>query len=208
MEKRPIKFGIILTLAVSALLFFADVVPVARLRRATPSSSDKTTPATLSAYYLCVRITNQIYTESLNNQSSKEYKQLRKQVEQMMDDVHSALPESDKYMGVFDIIFSNGSVIANSTLMFGTTFMIIPTLVKGLLSTHIQSNKSKTLDLDLTYTEGKEDGNLIYFCCVAAWSTSNKSHTTSCSTYNSNRNFLTPIYHKYPCSNDYYSCLS
>ncbi|XP_029537379.2 mucin-2-like [Oncorhynchus nerka] len=155
MEKRPIIFGIILTLAVSALLFFADVVPVSRLRRATPSSSDKTTPATLSAYYLCVRITNQIYTESLNNQSSKEYKQLRKQVEQMMDDVHSSLPESDKYMGVFDIIFSNGSVIANSTLMFGTTFMIIPTLAKGLLSIHIQSNKSKTLDLDLAYTEGQ-----------------------------------------------------
>ncbi|XP_035602056.2 mucin-1 isoform X1 [Oncorhynchus keta] len=155
MEKRPIKFGIILILAVSALLFFADVVPVSRLWRATPSSSDKTTPATLSAYYLCVRITNQIYTESLNNQSSKEYKQLRKQVEQMMDDVHSSLPESDKYMGVFDIIFSNGSVIANSTLMFGTTFMIIPTLAKGLLSIHIQSNKSKTLDLDLAYTEGQ-----------------------------------------------------
>ncbi|XP_023844668.1 uncharacterized protein [Salvelinus sp. IW2-2015] len=155
MEKRPIKFGIILTLAVSALLFFDDVVPASHLRRATPSSNDKTTPATLSAYYICVRITNRIYTESLNNQSSKEYKQLRKQVEQMVDDVHSPLPESDKYMGVFDIIFSNGSVIANSTVMFGTTFMITPTLVKSLFSTHIQSNKSKALDLDRVYTEGQ-----------------------------------------------------
>lgn len=53
--------------------------------------------------------------------------------------------------------------------MFMTTFMIIPTLIKGLLSTHIQSNKSKTLDLDLAYTEGKEDGNRLYFCFVAAW---------------------------------------
>ncbi|XP_014016198.2 cell wall protein DAN4 [Salmo salar] len=155
MEKKPIIFGIILTLAVSALLFFDDVVPVSHLRRATPSSNVKTTPATLSTYYICVRITNRIYTESLNNQNSKEYKQLRKQVEQMMDDVHSPLSESAKYMGVFDIIFSNGSVIANSTVRFGTTLMITPTLVKGLFSTHIQSNKSKTLDLDLAYTEGQ-----------------------------------------------------
>ena len=79
-------------------------MPVSHLRRATPSSNDETTPATLSAYYICVRITNRIYTESLNNQSSKEYKQLRKQVEQMvrvcfllLRSVHRALTHHSVY---------------------------------------------------------------------------------------------------------------
>ncbi|KAJ8005473.1 hypothetical protein DPEC_G00147000 [Dallia pectoralis] len=136
------------------LIFFADDVYVPRSRRATPSRPAKINPALLSTYYLSIRITNKIFTESLKHKYSEDYKQLRKQVEQMLQVVYRPL-FNEKFEGIFDIIFSNGSVIANSTLKFWSTNYMNANVIRSIFTTNIQTYRSKTFDLDVIFPEGQ-----------------------------------------------------
>ncbi|XP_028836824.1 uncharacterized protein PB18E9.04c [Denticeps clupeoides] len=137
MTQDASKFGIslfflILTLAVAG---YADV--------GLESNAIITTSPPLSAYYLTIKITNRIYNDSLQDHNSEDYKRLRNEVETLIRNVY--ITSSDAiYLETRNMGFSNGSVIANSTILFQNNDLDAP-LVGNIFK---DFSNSSVLDID------------------------------------------------------------
>ncbi|KAL4624805.1 hypothetical protein GN956_G17637 [Arapaima gigas] len=83
-----------------------------------------------------MKILNRIYNESLQEPNSPDYKKLYEEVVQVLNGVYACgnCATVKTYAGVGTMTFSNGSVIANSTLLYTTTF-INEAVVKNLNTT-------------------------------------------------------------------------
>ncbi|KAI4892228.1 hypothetical protein NFI96_028203, partial [Prochilodus magdalenae] len=107
------------------------------------------------AFYLAVEITNRVYNESLINPESEYYKTMYEDVSGLLQMVYncSGCGTESTYQGVIGMTFSNGSVIANSTIVFQTLF-INAILVKSLFSYQLPpSNTINGLVINPKYTE-------------------------------------------------------
>ncbi|KAJ8398481.1 hypothetical protein AAFF_G00427360 [Aldrovandia affinis] len=107
-------------------------------------------PTPVSVYFLCIKITNRDFKESLKDQSSEDYKKLRDEVTQLLEDVYISEPHD--YAGISAMTFSKGSVVANTTVMFKTT-EIHPSKVKKQFLSYVKKNPPQKLELNISYTE-------------------------------------------------------
>ncbi|XP_067305546.1 uncharacterized protein [Pseudorasbora parva] len=103
-----------------------------------------------------LRITNRVYNVSLADQQSAEYTTLKEEVEQLFEDIYAQPFNSTHliYLGTDEIIFSNGSVIATSRLLFGPT-QVNPEIVRDVFLPAYKQISSPALEIDLNYIENK-----------------------------------------------------
>ncbi|MCI4374560.1 hypothetical protein PGIGA_G00007470 [Pangasianodon gigas] len=113
-----------------------------------------TTPNEFSAFIISIKITNRIYDDSLEDHQSQNYKILRQDVENLFFETYSFSP-SAQYQEIAEMTFSNGSVIANSTVLFGTNQNSGQT-VRRIFVTNYQQHPSLMLDLNINYTADQE----------------------------------------------------
>ncbi|KAL6457630.1 hypothetical protein MHYP_G00345930 [Metynnis hypsauchen] len=107
------------------------------------------------AFYLGLEITNHVYNNSLRDAESAYYKSMYAQVSGALADIYncSTCYTQPFYKGVAAMTFRNGSVIANSTIIFQTEF-INAILVKNLFITEIpSSNEINGLKINPKFTE-------------------------------------------------------
>ncbi|KAL2084567.1 hypothetical protein ACEWY4_020085 [Coilia grayii] len=144
MLPRTSDFGtalVFLTLILSGV-HSADVVPPFQLAL----GDSPATSSSFTTHLISIKITNRIYNDTLKDPNSADYKRLLKDVRLLLN---SALEEGTQYDGrITDMTFSNGSVIANTTIQFGTT-EIDPVKVKYF----INKAQSSTLDLQKDSTK-------------------------------------------------------
>ncbi|KAK7158151.1 hypothetical protein R3I93_009375 [Phoxinus phoxinus] len=103
-----------------------------------------------------LRITNRVYNESLADQQSAEYTTLKQEVERLFEDVYAPPFNTTHliYLGTDEMIFSNGSVIATSRLLFGPT-QVNPEIVRDIFLPAYKQIPSPALEIDLSYIENK-----------------------------------------------------
>ncbi|XP_062847628.1 mucin-17 [Trichomycterus rosablanca] len=111
---------------------------------------DTTTSDSLSAFIISIKINNRIYNDSLKDRQSLDYKALRQEVEDVFFSTYSYSP-SAQYQEIAEMTFSNGSVIARSTLLFSKKQANSEAL-KNVFITNYQQHPSRMLDLNLNYT--------------------------------------------------------
>ncbi|XP_076842888.1 uncharacterized protein LOC143487696 [Brachyhypopomus gauderio] len=114
----------------------------------------KTSTATVAAssnFTIDIKITNRIYNESLKDQKSQQYQTLRQEVEKMFSSTFGHSP-SVHYQGVSEMTFSNGSVIASSVTMFGTS-RINESVVENTFADNYDKDNSSSLVLNISYTK-------------------------------------------------------
>ncbi|KAG9345341.1 hypothetical protein JZ751_009887 [Albula glossodonta] len=156
MVQLPVPFlGITLYFIVWTVLgaFAADIESAPQSLALDPSEAadDSTSmPIPVSTFLLCIKITNRIFSESLKDSSSEDYKTLRDEVTQLLDDVYST--EAHGYTGISEMTFSKGSVVANTTLKFKTK-EIAPSKIKNLFLSHVKKNQPANLHLNISFTE-------------------------------------------------------
>ncbi|XP_052003445.1 uncharacterized protein LOC127658280 [Xyrauchen texanus] len=115
-------------------------------------STDAMTPHPLTAVIMDLRITNRTYSDSLADQQSVEYTILRREVEELLNEIYD--PTLLTYLGTNEMTFSFGSVVANSRLLFGTA-MLNPVLVRSIFLSAYKQIPSATLEIDLGYFENE-----------------------------------------------------
>ncbi|XP_005158352.1 uncharacterized protein isoform X2 [Danio rerio] len=122
----------------------------------TTESTDASTPHSLTSVIMDLRITNRVYNESLADQQSAEYTTLKQELDQLFDDIYALSYNSTHlmYLGTDEMIFSNGSVIATSRLLFGPTH-VSPELVRGIFLPAYKQIPSPSLDIDFSYTDNE-----------------------------------------------------
>ncbi|XP_035266613.1 mucin-1 isoform X2 [Anguilla anguilla] len=125
--------------------------------QALAPASSTIVPISDSTFFLSIKITNRIFNESLENQSSEDYRELRGELKRLLDDVYTSEPYN--YSGISAMTFSKGSVVANTTIVFRTTD-IIPSVVKNLFLDYVKKNPPSNLELNIT-----EGTVMIYFYC-------------------------------------------
>ncbi|KAF4102862.1 hypothetical protein G5714_015745 [Onychostoma macrolepis] len=103
-----------------------------------------------------LRITNRVYNDSLADQQSEEYTTLKQEVEQLFADIYEQSYGTTHliYLGTDEMIFSNGSVIVTSRLLFGPT-QVNPELVRGIFFPAYKQIPSPALEIDLSHIESK-----------------------------------------------------
>ncbi|KAL7829231.1 hypothetical protein AOLI_G00301160 [Acnodon oligacanthus] len=107
------------------------------------------------AFYLGMEITNRVYNDSLRDPESAYYKSMYAEVSGVLVHIYncSTCYTQPFYKGVAAMTFRNGSVIANSTIVFQTVF-INAVLVKNLFITEIpSSNEINGLKINSKFTE-------------------------------------------------------
>ncbi|XP_036421360.1 cell wall integrity and stress response component 3 [Colossoma macropomum] len=107
------------------------------------------------AFYLGIEITNRVYNDSLRDPESAYYKSMYAQVSSALADIYncSTCDTHSFYKGVAAMTFRNGSVIANSTIVFQTSY-INAVLVKYLFINNIpSSNEINGLRVNSRFTE-------------------------------------------------------
>ncbi|XP_056331984.1 mucin-5AC [Danio aesculapii] len=145
------------TLVVGWILLFIGVNSVnISAVDATTESTDASTPHSLTSVIMDLRITNRVYNESLADQQSAEYTTLKQELDQLFDDIYALSYNSTHlmYLGTDEMIFSNGSVIATSRLLFGPTH-VSPELVRGIFLPAYKQIPSPSLDIDFSYTDNE-----------------------------------------------------
>ncbi|XP_051577200.1 mucin-3A-like [Myxocyprinus asiaticus] len=141
------------TLVVCWLLVFIGVNSVDISVMGFPNqSTDAMTPHPLTAVIMDLRITNRIYNDSLADQQAVEYITLRREVEELFYDIYEPTPLT--YLGINEMTFSIGSVIASSRLLFGTA-MLNPVLVRSIYLYAYKQIPSPTLEIDLGFVENE-----------------------------------------------------
>ncbi|XP_031649386.1 mucin-5AC-like isoform X3 [Oncorhynchus kisutch] len=116
----------------------------------------RTTPTNKMVFQMGIKITNRVFNDSLLNPNSEDYKKLYDEVSQLLADVYKS-PTSGTasiYEGVATMTFRNGSVIANTDIVFNTT-SINGNVVKFEFLNHIEANPSASLHIDTNYTESE-----------------------------------------------------
>ncbi|XP_062393660.1 serine-rich adhesin for platelets [Sardina pilchardus] len=116
-----------------------DVGPTLSL---TTGESTATSSPVTTTYLISIKITNRIYNDSLSDPNSTEYKNLRMEVESLFQRAFNGT--GAHYQGVTQMMFSNGSVIAESTTQFETTD-INPDVI--LFELNGKANSSSSLSL-------------------------------------------------------------
>ncbi|KAK2887225.1 hypothetical protein Q8A67_015453 [Cirrhinus molitorella] len=98
-------------------------------------------PSPLYSFSLCMEINNHIFSDSLLNKTSQEYRSMYAAVAGVLDIAFncSGCDTRETYRGVTNIQFSNGSVIANCTIQFQTIF-INHVVIKHLFLRAIDNN--------------------------------------------------------------------
>ncbi|XP_037391446.1 location of vulva defective 1 [Pygocentrus nattereri] len=107
------------------------------------------------AFYLGMEITNRVFNHSLRDPESAYYKSMYAQVSGALADVYncSTCYTQPFYKGVAAMTFRNGSVIANSTIIFQTVF-INAIVVKNLFVAEIPSSSEiNGLKINSKFTE-------------------------------------------------------
>ncbi|XP_016137679.1 cell wall protein TIR4 [Sinocyclocheilus grahami] len=119
-------------------------------------STDALTPHSLTLVIMDLRITNRVYNDSLADQQSAEYTTLKQEVEQLFSDIYERSYDITHliYLGADEMIFSNGSVIATSRLLFEPT-QVNPELVRGIFLPAYKQIPSPALEIDLSYIENE-----------------------------------------------------
>ncbi|KTG36863.1 hypothetical protein cypCar_00009450 [Cyprinus carpio] len=119
-------------------------------------STDASTPHSLTSVIMDLRITNRVYNHSLADQQSAEYTTLKQEVEQLFADIYERSYDTTHliYLGTDEMIFSNGSVIVTSRLLFGPT-QVNPELVRGIFFPAYKQIPSPALEIDLSHIENE-----------------------------------------------------
>ncbi|XP_052328053.1 uncharacterized protein LOC118399428 isoform X6 [Oncorhynchus keta] len=113
-----------------------------------------TTPTNKMVFQMDIKITNRVFNDSLLNRNSEDYKKLYGEVSQLLADAYKS-PSSgtaSTYEGVATMTFRKGSVIANTIIVFNTTF-INGLVVKFDFLNHIEANPSALLQIDTNSIE-------------------------------------------------------
>ncbi|TRY59356.1 hypothetical protein DNTS_016622 [Danionella cerebrum] len=143
--------------AVGWILIFMGVSSVSfPVLDSTAESPDAWTPHSLTSVILDLRITNRVYNESLADQHSAEYSTLKFEVDQLFADIYALSYNRTHlmYLGTDEMIFSNGSVIATSRLLFGPT-QVSPELVRGIFLPAYKQITAPALEIDFGYTDNE-----------------------------------------------------
>ncbi|XP_016382017.1 cell wall protein TIR4-like [Sinocyclocheilus rhinocerous] len=119
-------------------------------------STDASTPHYLTSVIMDLRITNRVYNHSLADQQSAEYTTLKQEVEQLFADIYERSYDTTHliYLGTDEMIFSNGSVIVTSRLLFGPT-RVNPELVRGIFFPAYKQIPSPALEIELSHIENE-----------------------------------------------------
>ncbi|XP_016313828.1 cell wall integrity and stress response component 4 [Sinocyclocheilus anshuiensis] len=119
-------------------------------------STDASTPHSLTSVIMDLRITNRVYNHSLADQQSAEYTTLKQEVEQLFADIYERSYDTTHliYLGTDEMIFSNGSVIVTSRLLFGPT-QVNPELVRGIFFPAYKQIPSPALEIELSHIENE-----------------------------------------------------
>nr|XP_046182430.1 mucin-5AC-like isoform X3 [Oncorhynchus gorbuscha] len=115
-----------------------------------------TTPTNKMVFQMDIKITNRVFNDSLLNPNSEDYKKLYGEVSQLLADAYKS-PTSgtaSTYEGVATMTFRNGSVIANTDIVFNTT-LINGFVVKFDFLDYIDANPSALLQIDTNYIESE-----------------------------------------------------
>ncbi|KAI2652630.1 Mucin-1 [Labeo rohita] len=104
-------------------------------------AAPQTYPSPLYSFSLCMEINNRVFSDSLLNKTSQQYKTMYAAVARALDIAFncSDCDTRETYRGVTNIQFSNGSVIANCTIQFQTIF-INHVVIKHLFLRAIDNN--------------------------------------------------------------------
>ncbi|KAK2902671.1 hypothetical protein Q8A67_007384 [Cirrhinus molitorella] len=148
---------IILRASITWIVLFMGVNSVNISAVDSPTeSTDASTPHSLTSVIMDLRITNRVYNDSLADQQSAEYTTLKQEVETLFADIYERSHDTTHliYLGTDEMIFSNGSVIATSRLLFGPT-QINPELVRGIFLPAYKLIPSPALEIDLSYIENE-----------------------------------------------------
>ncbi|KAG7335947.1 hypothetical protein KOW79_000640 [Hemibagrus wyckioides] len=108
-----------------------------------------------SAFMISIKITNQIYNESLEDHHSQSYKVLRREVENVFSEIYN-FTSAVEYQKIAEMTFSNGSVIANSTVIFGTKQESGEKVKQVFVNNYEHHHSLLTLDLNINYTADQE----------------------------------------------------
>ncbi|XP_039506675.1 mucin-3B [Pimephales promelas] len=145
------------TLAVGWIALFMGVKSVNISAWDSPTeSTDALTPHALTSVIMDLRITNRVYNDSLADQQSAEYTTLKQEVERLFEDIYAPPFNTTHliYLGTDEMIFSNGSVIATSRLLFGPT-QVNPEIVRDIFLPAYKQIPSPALEIDVSYIENK-----------------------------------------------------
>ncbi|XP_018621398.1 putative protein TPRXL [Scleropages formosus] len=98
---------------------------------------------------LDIRIKNREFTDVLNDQNSQAYKDLRAEVTEVLNKAYACFfcPTKESYLGVAEMSFRKGSVIADSVLLFDTT-VINAAVVRILFLEALGSTETAGLEID------------------------------------------------------------
>ncbi|KAF7708509.1 hypothetical protein HF521_017566 [Silurus meridionalis] len=113
-----------------------------------------TTSNETSAFNMSIKITNRTYNKSLEDTDSHYYKTLRQDVEDLFSEVYKST-SSAGYQKITDMTFSEGSVIANSTVIFQTN-QTSGQYVKITFIDNYKKLHSPLLTLNINYTADQE----------------------------------------------------
>ncbi|XP_063054029.1 mucin-2 isoform X2 [Engraulis encrasicolus] len=144
MFPRTTDFGTVIVFFTSILsgVHSADVVPALLLALRDSTAAVSSFPTHLN---ISIRITNRVYNDTLGDPNSPDHKRLRKEVRLLLN---SALEGESNYGGITDMAFSNGSVIANTTVQFGRR-EVDPVKVKHF----VNIAKTSMLELQKDFTK-------------------------------------------------------
>ncbi|XP_022539145.2 mucin-2 [Astyanax mexicanus] len=123
--------------------------------RALEATTTETVPE--YAFYLCIEVTNRIYNNSLKNQNSADYKAMYADISGVLEVIYNCTEcgTYGAYRGIAEMTFSNGSVIANCTIVFQTVY-INAVLVKSLFGFKLPANNMiNGLNISREYTQDK-----------------------------------------------------
>ncbi|XP_047666962.1 uncharacterized protein LOC125140839 [Tachysurus fulvidraco] len=122
---------------------------------AAPAVGTRTSKNESSAFMISIKIINQIYNDSLEDHQSQNYKTLRQKVENVFFEIYKFTP-SVQYQEITEMTFSNGSVIANSTVIFGSKQKSGEIVKQIFVKNYMQHHSPLRLDLNINYTADQE----------------------------------------------------
>ncbi|XP_051519506.1 uncharacterized protein LOC127420921 isoform X2 [Myxocyprinus asiaticus] len=181
------RTGLLYTGAAFCIMLFvassAQPITISDILQAI-QSAPKIYPMPTYLFSLCVEITNRIFSDSLLNPATKEYKQMYAEVVGALDIIFncSSCETRNTYRGVTGMRFSKGSVIANCTISFKTIF-INNIVVKNLFLSAIEKNPQPNgLELNKQFT-GETVTPIWYYPKTEASTTSMSRTTHSATTH-------------------------
>ncbi|CAB1320866.1 unnamed protein product [Coregonus sp. 'balchen'] len=124
-----------------------------RVPRSFTTAGMSTAPTAKMAFQLGIEITNRVFNNSLLNPNSEDYKKMYGEISQLLADVYTCptCGTASSYGGIVTMTFRNGSVIADTTIVFNTT-SINRFVVMFVFLEYISDNPS-VLQINGNYTE-------------------------------------------------------